>query len=222
MLYIKPTGKNLLRAYSLLRAHFGFLNWWPASTDDEMLIGAILTQNTSWKNVEKAIAELRRRRMLSIKSLSRANARSIERAIRSSGFYRQKAQRLKLFARTIAAYGSFKKFVKQSADARQSLLGIKGIGKETADSMLLYAGSMPFFVVDAYTKRVMRRLFGVDMSDYDMLQKFIARRIPEDVGLYKDFHAQFVELAKNFCRKEPLCGACPLRNICNFKKHLYA
>ncbi|MEM3180812.1 MAG: hypothetical protein QXS17_03920 [Candidatus Micrarchaeaceae archaeon] len=220
MLFIELTGNNLLMVYSLLRAHFGFLNWWPASTEDEMLIGAILAQNTSWRNVEKAIAELKRRRLLRLNAISKANTRSLANAIRSSGFYKQKAKRLNLFAKFVMRQGSFKGFLARNSDARQTLLSISGIGRETADSMLLYAGNMPFFVIDAYTKRIMNRVFGTEILDYDSLQEQISSLIPKDVELYKDFHAQFVELAKNFCRKKPMCDKCPLRNVCKFNTHL--
>lgn len=216
---IRLSGKNLLLLYSLLRKNFGFQNWWPAETNDEMVIGAILTQNTSWKNVEKAIEKLKEEKMLNLNAIARSSAGEIAKAIRSSGFYRQKASRLKAFAEHIVnGYGSIESFFKKSKDPRKELLSIKGIGKETADSMLLYAGNMPFFIIDAYTKRVMERVFSVKEKDYDKLQEVMHRLLPKDIALYQDYHAQIVELAKRYCKKRPLCEACPLNKVCSFAK----
>ncbi len=210
--------KQLLSLYSKLRSHFGFLNWWPAKSNDEMAIGAILTQNTSWKNVEKAIARLEANRMLSLKAIAEAKLSKVERAIRSSGFFRQKAKRLKSFSTYIVSnYGGIDSFFKRSKEPRKELLSIGGIGKETADSMLLYAGNRPIFVIDAYTRRVLSRVFGIDAErmGYEEVQR-IFDVLPASIDLYKDFHAQFVELAKNYCRKKPLCSKCPVRSMCKY------
>ncbi len=212
-------GKNLLLIYATLRSNFGFQNWWPAETNDEMAIGAILTQNTSWKNVEKAIKSLRESGLLSLKNLSKASIAKIRKSVRSSGFYKQKAERLKLFSSYIVLnYGSLEKFFKKSKRPREELLSIKGIGKETADSMLLYAGKMPYFIIDTYTVRVFSRVFGIKEGlAYDKLQEKVHNLLAGNVPLYQDFHAQIVELAKRFCKKKPLCTACPLAKFCAYK-----
>ncbi|MGC8676423.1 MAG: endonuclease III domain-containing protein [Candidatus Micrarchaeia archaeon] len=204
----------------MLKSRFGFLNWWPADTEDEMLIGAILTQNTSWKNVEKAIASLKESGMLSLDALSDASTSDIAARIRSSGFYRQKAERLKLFSSRITSYGGARSFFKKSKDPRRELLEISGIGNETADSMLLYAGNVPVFVIDAYTRRVLGRVFSVDSESmsYEQVQTMLQALLPKKILLYKDFHAQFVELAKNYCRKRPLCDECPVKRVCNYAR----
>ncbi len=217
MLFIKLSKASLLFLYSSLRSHFGFLDWWPAETVDEMLVGAILTQNTSWKNVEKAISNMRKEHLLSLKALSNASMGSITKAVKPSGFYRQKASRLKRFSQYITGnYSSIGMFFKRSKDPRAELLGIGGIGNETADSILLYAGNMPVFVVDAYTRRALSRIFGInaEAEPYEQLQQSLQRLLPRDIELYKDFHAQFVELGKAFCRKKPLCSTCPVRGMC--------
>ncbi len=205
--------------YKVLRRRFGFLDWWPGNTPDEILIGAILTQNTSWKNVEKAITNLKRSHLLSVPNMSRARTSIIERCIRPSGYYRQKAQRLKKVCEYILEnYGSLGKFLgKESAELREELLSLKGIGLETADSIILYAAEKPVFVIDAYTRRIVGRIYGEkEEKEYNVLQQRIQNSIPKDTGLYNDFHAQIVELGKNYCRKKPLCRDCPLLRICDF------
>ena len=219
MLCIKLSKENLLRAYRLLRKRFGFQHWWPAKTKDEMLIGAILTQNTSWRNVEKAIEGLRQKNMLSLKVIAGSSLASIQSSIRPSGFYRQKAKRLKQFSSYIVAnYSSIGNFFKQSKEPRKELLGIGGIGNETADSMLLYAGNIPVFVIDAYTKRILGRVFGIgsEKMSYEEVQNLVMGLLPRDAGLFNDFHAQLVELAKRYCKKNPSCGECPLSNVCSY------
>ena len=203
--------------YSILRKRFGFLDWWPGDTRDEVIIGAILTQNTAWVNVEKAIANLKQEDALDLRKISGIRAQALERMIRPSGFFRQKAKRLKAFADYVCCtYGGLDElFSKGSKELRKELLSLDGIGMETADSIILYAANKPVFVIDAYTRRIMSRLYGMAREPgYEELQESISRGIREDVGLYKDFHAQFVTLGKNYCRKEPLCGSCPLLESC--------
>jgi len=216
---IEPNGQSLRKLYSMLRRRFGFLNWWPAETKDEMVIGAILTQNTSWKNVEKAIANLKRAKKLSLKALAQNSSKEIPPLIKPSGFYKQKAERLHALASyLILNYGSLQGFFKKSKNPRGELLAVKGIGRETADSILLYAGNLPVFVVDAYTCRILGRFFGKDYSklSYDALQAMLQNELKGSALLYQDFHAQIVELAKHYCRKQPLCSNCPLVSDCAF------
>jgi len=205
--------------YRILRRRFGFLNWWPGETKAEILIGAVLTQQTSWKNVEKAIAELKRNNALSIEKIAKMNIGKLERLIRQSGFYRQKARRLKSICTYILKrHGSIEAMFRQDiAELRKELLSLNGVGRETADSIILYASEKPIFVIDAYTRRAMSRISGGVISeetDYDTLRAYFESRIKKDITLYKDFHAQFVELGKNYCKSKPLCKECPLNRVC--------
>ena len=212
----KEGAVPLKRIYKLLRSEFGFLNWWPGETRDEILIGAILTQNTSWKNVEKAIANLREARALSVHEIANASNSHLEGLIRPSGFYRQKSKRLKRICSYINGRGGLDKFFRLGLRTlKHELMALNGIGNETADSILLYAAGKPVFVIDAYTKRIMSRVYGISEGiDYISLQGIITKGIERSIPLYKDFHAQFVELAKNYCRKKPVCGKCPLKGVC--------
>lgn len=208
---------NMLRKiYSELLAKHGCQGWWPTRrfgyhpgnksrklSEEEMLevcVGAILTQNTSWKNVEKALAELFSARVMSLEKLAGIRREKLEMLVRSSGFYRQKAERLQLFCRhVLSQYGSFSSmFKKKLGDLRNELLSLKGIGRETADSMLLYAGRKPVFVVDAYTKRLCARLGICDENiKYDELQEVFHRELPRDHKVYNEFHALIVREGKN-------------------------
>ena len=204
--------------YNTMRKRFGFLDWWPGETKDEVLIGAILTQQTSWKNVEKAIANLKNAGAISLRGIARMRKDRIEALIRPSGFYRQKAKRLKeTCAYIYRNYGSLDKFFSRDKEAlREELLGLNGIGNETADSIILYAAEKPAFVIDEYTRRVMGRVSGIYAGNksYEEIQDFFEKGLERDVALYKEAHAQFVELGKNYCRAKPLCAGCPLEKIC--------
>ncbi len=217
---MKAKTVKLGRLYLTMKSRFGFLNWWPGETKDEIVIGAILTQNTSWKNVEKAIKNLKEENVLSISKIAACKTAYLEELIRPSGFYKQKASRLKGFAsHVIKRYGTLDKmFRKNEKELRKELLSLNGIGNETADSIILYAAEKPVFVIDAYTKRIMGRVYGFKEKEleYQNLQKLIQEKIQTDVTLYKDFHAQFVELAKNYCKKEPLCENCPINKNCKY------
>lgn len=208
---------KLHQIYAKLREHFGYLDWWPGDTTDEVVIGAILTQQTSWKNVERAISNLRQNNSLNLVAIARSSIPELEAMTRPAGFYRQKSRRLKSFALYVS--GNYKTldrlFKKGSDELRTELLSLNGIGPETADSIILYAAGKPVFVVDAYTKRIMHRIYGTDPEiGYDELQRYITSELPNDVSLYNDFHAQLVELGKNYCRAKPLCNKCPLKSYC--------
>lgn len=208
---------ELIDFYKVLNSRFGFLNWWPADSREEVVVGAILTQQASWKNVEKAIANLKSADMISVEKLAKTDLGKLERLVKPSGFYKQKARRLKSLMKYVYEnYASFENlFNKNVEELRKELLEQNGIGKETADSIVLYAAGKPVFVIDAYTKRIVERVYGLKM-DYDDLQNFMENKIERNTVLYKDFHAQFVELGKNYCRTKPLCDDCPLNVFCKF------
>jgi len=201
----------------------GPMHWWPARTPFEVIVGAILTQNTSWSNVERAIANLRRERLLNFAALERVPIRRLERLVRSSGYFRQKARKLKAFVAFVRQNfgGSLARmFRTPSAELRERLLEVHGIGPETADSILLYAGGHAVFVVDAYTHRMLAR-HGVTVGeraaasarDYESVRGMLENRLPRDARLYNEFHALIVNTGKNWCHKrEPLCSECPLHD----------
>lgn len=201
--------------YNALFTAFGPQHWWPGRTPFEVVVGAILTQNTSWTNVERAIANLRRARMLTPTAIERSSPTTIEALIRPSGYFRQKARKLKAFCSFLRYEysGSLKKmFAQPTAVLRQQLLGVFGIGPETADSILLYAGGHPVFVVDAYTKRMLARHGWIkEDAKYDDVRWIFERHFPGDTARFNEFHALIVQTGKRYCRtKEPLCGECPL------------
>ena len=168
--------------------------------------GKILTQNTSWKNVEKAIFNLNKEKLVDIKKIKKINLKKLASLIRPSGYYNQKAEKLKIAA---------KFFSKNKAPTREELLDVKGIGPETADSILLYAFKKPYFVVDAYTKRIFSRI-GICRQDikYDELQLFFHKNLQKDAKLFNEYHALIVELGKQFCTKKPKCKDCIIKNHC--------
>ena len=212
------TKKRLLRIYDRLNRFFGDLHWWPGETPFEVAVGAILTQNTNWANVEKAIGRLKTGGVLEPRSLLGLNDDILAELIRPSGYYRVKTKRLKSFLEVLCGEfdGDLERML--SGDlllARQRLLGISGIGEETADSMLLYAGGRPVFVVDAYTRRILARHGFIEGElSYGTIQRLFMSELPPDAGLFNQYHALIVETAKRYCRKkEPLCGECPLRGM---------
>jgi len=212
------TPDNLLEElYRALRAAFGHRAWWPGDTPLEIMVGAVLTQRTNWRNVEKAIAALKQAGALDARVLAEMPSERLQDLIRTAGYYRQKSARLVRLAAWLveSADGSPDGLRNVSTDRlRAELLSLNGIGPETADSILLYALDRPLFVVDAYTMRVLARheLVYPDCG-YAELQDFCASQLPEDVELYKDYHAQFVELGKRCCRPRPLCASCPARPV---------
>ncbi len=201
--------------YNSLFTAFGPQHWWPGKTRFEVIVGAILTQNTSWTNVERAIANLGAGGLLYPAAIERAPLARIEALIRPSGYFRQKARKLKAFCTFLRAEyrGSLRRmFETPTIVLREKLLGVFGIGPETADSILLYAGEHPVFVVDAYTKRMLAR-HGWAHADanYEDVRWMFERQFPGDAGRFNEFHALIVNTGKNFCRaQEPLCGECPL------------
>lgn len=207
-------SRPLLGIYKKLYEKFGPRHWWPGETDFEIIVGAILTQNTAWGNVEKAIGNLKRKRLLTPRKLHNLDARVLAALIRPSGYYNIKTKRLKAFLKFLFKEynGSLKlMFSRKLRDLRKELLGVYGIGPETADSILLYAANKPIFVVDAYTKRIFSRYNLISPSaTYDDAQWFFMKNLPRRVRLFNEYHALIVELGKNICKTKPRCGICPL------------
>jgi len=201
--------------YNSLFTALGPQHWWPGKTQFEVIVGAILTQNTAWVNVERAIANLRAEGLLTPATLENVPPRRLERLIRSSGYFRQKARKLKAFCKFLRAEyrGSLKRmFDTPTLILREKLLGVFGIGPETADSILLYAGQHAVFVVDAYTKRIFTRHGWADeKTKYDDMRWMVERQFPGNVERFNELHALIVNTGKNYCRtRAPLCGECPL------------
>jgi endonuclease III related protein len=208
------TGHKLMEMYNRMLTQFGSQHWWPGETELEMMVGAVLTQNTAWKNVEKAIGNLKGKGLLNIDGLTMISVESLANEIRPAGYFNIKAARLKNLIRFIVEdySGDMERLLREKTEAlREGLLAIKGIGPETADSMLLYAARRPVFVIDAYTYRILNRHGLVDdQATYYELQTLFKDNIPEDEGLFNEFHALIVKTGKDFCRGKPLCGSCPL------------
>jgi len=207
---------ELERYYRTLYSGLGPQNWWPARTPFEVIVGAILTQNTAWTNVERAIANLRREGLLSPAALERVDRRRLERLIRSSGYFRQKARKLKEFVHFLRREfgGSLARMFRTPTDElRARLLAIHGIGRETADSILLYAGGHRVFVVDAYTHRILARHgLAANNSKYEEIRALFEASLPPDPATYNEFHGLIVNVGKNWCRtREPRCHECPLQ-----------
>ncbi len=212
-------AESLMSVYESLLTHYGPQGWWPIRgkrfyskplTDNErfeVIVGAVLTQNTNWNNVEKALQNLRQRGLMSREALGQVSEKTLAEAIKPAGYYNQKAKKLRL----VAGF--------DGEITRDNLLGIWGIGLETADSILLYAYEKSFFVIDAYTKRLLYRLGFTEKEDtgYDDLQRMFHRNLPGDINIYKEFHALIVRHCKDFCRKKPLCRGCILAEKCAFR-----
>jgi endonuclease-3 related protein len=215
---VAGVSRSLLAVYERLREAYGPAGWWPGRTAFEVCIGAILTQNTAWTNVEKAIRGLRSRRLLSYRALRRLPPSRLAPFIRSSGTYKLKARRVAAFVRFLGReYGGQVSGMAHEAprSLRDKLLAVDGIGRETADSIALYAAGLPLFVIDAYTRRIFSRLGIIDGGEtYDEVQRFFMDRLPRDSALFNDYHAQIVRLGKEACRPRPVCAVCPLDDLC--------
>ena len=212
---------RILNIYQILSVHFGPRHWWPADSPFEVVVGAILTQNTAWTNVELAIQNLKQAGALSLEKLVDLPVEQLEGLIRPSGFFRQKAVRLQNLAKHLASgwQGDLHRLCTGPLDdARARLLARPGIGRETADSILLYAANRPSFVVDAYTRRIFGRIGLLHGREkYDEIRQMFMQNLPEQAELYNEYHAQIVQLAKTCCRKnKTLCSECPLHKDCHF------
>lgn len=202
--------------YDRLLKHFGPQHWWPGDGAFEVMVGAILTQNTNWTNVEKAISNLRTANVLSPEKLNSINTEKLAQLIKPAGYYNIKAKRLKNFINWLMdTYdGDLNRMFKASISTlREGLLSINGIGPETADSILLYAAKKPTFVVDTYTYRVfLRHNLIPEETTYDEIKSFFEDNLPDDIALFNEYHALIVRLGKEYCKKtKPLCEKCPLK-----------
>jgi len=213
--------KTIQTIYNKLLSYYGKQHWWPAETIFEVVIGAILTQNTAWTNVEKSIKNLKEKKILTPEAFYNLSIKKLEIYIKPSGFYRIKAHRIKSFINFFKNYNFDFETLKKENGLREKLLSIKGIGPETADSILLYALDMPYFVIDSYTKRIFFRLGLIEKEnvDYHELQNLIHKYLKPEIEIYKEYHALIVEHAKKHCKKNiTVCISCPLKNKCNFSK----
>ena len=205
---------KLLEIYEILADHYGPRGWWPADSPFEVVVGAILTQNTAWRNVEKAIANLKQLGPFTPEALVRLPEENLSDAIRPSGYYRRKTTRLRNFLDLLS--NGFQCRLDSLFDLptealREELLAVSGIGPETADSILLYAAARPVFVIDAYTIRILsRHQLLPEETSYAEAQQWITDQLPEDVQLFNEFHALLVAVGKDFCRPRPKCPGCPL------------
>lgn len=213
---LRAPKPSLMRYYEELVRSYGPQGWWPARTRLEVIVGAILTQNAAWRNAELAIRQLRNARLLNLRKLMAAEQGEIESCIRPAGFFRQKAATIRRFLDFLGTHhcGSLTRlFSQRAADLRERLLAIKGLGPESVDAILLYAGDLPFFVADAYTRRILSRHGWLrTAATYAEAQAFLHRELPRDAALFNEFHALLVETGKRYChRSAPKCGECPLR-----------
>jgi len=203
--------------YRILYRTYGPQHWWPGETPFEVMVGAILTQNTSWKNVEKAIQKLKQRGVLNIDGIRQLRKSQLALLIRSSGYYRIKAERLKSFVEFLFKEygGDLERMGEERLEGlRGKLLQVKGIGPETADSILLYGLQKPIFVVDAYTKRILSRLgIAPEKASYEAIQNLFMDHLPHNQRLFNEYHALLVHLGKNVCKKSPECDRCPIKGI---------
>lgn len=224
------------KIYGLLSDHFGNQDWWPVDKEYhkdngsdprfEIIVGAILTQNTAWGNVEKALVNLKTNNFLTVRKIVETDLENLKMMIQPSGFFNQKAQRLKILASHVHENYEDdldKFFNRDLQEIRRELLSLNGIGPETADSILLYAGNHPIFVVDAYTKRICKRVsVKIRGESYDRIQQYFEGELHKSfprrdtAQIYKELHALIVELAKNYCKKKPECNKCPLKDHCEF------
>jgi len=215
----RPANDGVADVYERLRRHRGPAGWWPAETPFEVCVGAILVQNTAWPNVEKSLRSLRAAGRLSYEGLTGLDRQELATLIRPSGCYNVKANRLTAFLDFLGREHGGRVEAMAVLDPRvlrEQLLGVPGIGRETADSIVLYAAGLPLFVIDAYTRRVFTRL-GLIRGDesYDALQRSFMDELPSDADLFNDYHAQIVMLAKDVCRSRPQCARCPLDSVCS-------
>lgn len=209
--------QTLMEIYERLIARFGPQHWWPGQTTLEIIVGAILTQNTSWSNVEKAIANLRTAGLLDAEKLYQTPPDALAELIRPAGYFNVKTKRLRAFLTYLVEKygGNLEKIGSLGKDhLREEFLGISGIGPETADSICLYAFAKPQFVIDAYTARILGRHRLIEPgADYDQIKWLFESALPQDVAIYNEYHALLVRLGKDYCRPKPQCEGCPLNDM---------
>jgi len=213
---IEPAPGALHALYQALLDTYGPQSWWPAESAFEVVVGAVLTQNTAWSNVEKAIDRLKTKGLLSLQALLGSDQALLAETIRPSGYFNTKAKRLRNLCRFLDCHGGLEAFARLSLDEQRSgLLTVNGVGPETADDILLYALQRPVFVIDTYTRRLLCR-FGLAQGDesYEELRAAFERTLPLSVELYQQYHALIVMHAKASCHKTPACDRCALWSIC--------
>jgi len=207
--------RTLMAMLRRMEKRYGRTGWWPGDTPFEIAAGAILTQNTAWTNVEKAIANLKRDSLLRPETIANSPDTKLQEALRPSGYFRVKTKRLRAFCAHLVEHygGSVERMAERpTAELRRELLGIHGIGPETADDILLYACDKPVFVVDAYTRRILSRHGHCQHGiSYGRLRALFQDNLPADIDLWKEFHALIVYTGKDYCRANPLCEGCPLQ-----------
>ena len=209
-------GQSFGQIYRKLYQVYGAQHWWPGESCFEIMVGAILTQNTAWTNVEKAIVNLKQAQALNPKAIVASHPRRLASWLKPSGYFNVKAKRLRAFCRWLLAQGGERALARLSTeDLRTALLTVHGIGPETADDILLYAFERPVFVIDAYTRRLFQRLALIRGDEtYETLRHLFETSLGRDVSLYNEYHALIVIHAKDICRKRPLCERCCLRARC--------
>ena len=207
----------LSEIYEKMFNHFGPQHWWPADTNFEVMVGTILTQNTNWTNVEKAILNLKKEKLLSPEKLEKISDQVLANLIRPAGYFNVKTKRLKSFIHFLMTEyrGDLKKMSREELSIlREKLLSVKGIGPETADSILLYALEKPIFVIDQYTYRILSRHHLIpEETSYEEMQELMMKSVQNKTSHYNEYHALIVMIGKNFCRKKPLCEKCPLNGV---------
>lgn len=214
--------RDLMEIFRRLTEHYGPRHWWPADSRLEVCVGAILTQNTAWGNVEKAVHQLKTAGLMTAEGLREVDQEQLAQLIRPAGCFRVKSRHLKAFVDWFyARYGAdFQRMFSGDWQVlRNELLAVRGIGPETCDAILLYAGHKPSFVVDSYTRRLFHRLGHLrEDAGYDQTRRMFMEQLSPDAVLFNEYHALIVELCKLFCRKKPRCGGCPLAAVCYYAK----
>ena len=208
--------RRLMAVYRRLHATHGPQHWWPGDSVFEIMVGAVLTQNTAWTNVEKAIANLKTAQALSPEAIVTASHRRLANWLKPSGYFNVKAKRLRAFCEWLINAGGAKRIARLPTDIlRAQLLEVHGVGPETADDILLYAFNRPVFVIDAYTRRLFARLGVIEGKEgYEVLRAMFETSLPNDAQLFNEYHAQIVAHAKNVCRPRPRCTVCQLGTLC--------
>lgn len=215
---------KMLDIYRNLLNAFGPRHWWPAKTPFEVMVGAVLTQAVAWRNVQKAIANLEQRGLMSPEKIYHSSTAELEELLRPTRYFKMKTKKLQALIRFLVDeyQGSLERLFKEELiPLRKKLLAVYGLGPETVDSILLYAGGLPVFVVDEYTRRIFWRLgFTPEKISYQKLQEFFTANLPAEVQLYNEFHALIDHLGNRFCHTNPDCLPCPLKEICHYKNSL--
>lgn len=217
---VESKTQQLMGIFDRLYERFGPQRWWPGETRFEMIIGAILTQSVAWTGVERAITRLKEADVLDPASLREMPQGELAELVYASGYFNAKARKIKAFVKHLGErYGDDldSLFSQDVVSLREELLSIHGVGEETADSIILYAAYKPAFVIDAYTRRIVDRVgLEVEGGSYGAYQRLFTEALPEDVKLFDEYHALFVALGKDICKKRPLCAECPISEVCEY------